>query len=62
LKVVRMPQERFRVRKMELWVQEVWVEADSQEHALLKAEKGDYEIHDDPQYHADLPVITWEIE
>ena len=54
--------DRFRVKKMELWVQEVWVDADTAEDALMKAENGDYEILDDPQYNADLPTVTWEIE
>ena len=58
-----MPQERFRVRKMELWAREVWVEADSPDHARMKAEKGDYEdIDESPEYQADLPSVTWEIE
>jgi hypothetical protein len=47
---------------MELWVQEVWVDAIDEDHARLKAVSGDYEIADDPEYHADLPAITWDVE
>lgn len=53
---------RFVVTKQEIWKQRVTVEADNAEQARLKAEAGDYEIHEDPQYMNDHLEILWEVE
>lgn len=53
---------RFQVTKQEIWTQRVTVEAEDEQQARLKAEEGQYEIHDDPQYMNDHLEVLWEVE
>jgi hypothetical protein len=53
---------RFQVTKLEIWKQRVSVEAENEEQARVKAENGEYEIHDDPQYMNDHLEVLWEVE
>lgn len=53
---------RFQVTKLEIWKQRVTVEAEDEAQARLKAETGDYEINDDPQYMNDHLEVLWEVE
>jgi hypothetical protein len=53
---------RFQVTKQEIWTQRVLVEAEDEQQARLKAEEGQYEIHDDPQYLNDHLEVLWKVE
>jgi hypothetical protein len=51
----------FIVIKKEVWRQRVVVDAVTPEEARIKAEKGDYEILEDPQYEQDHLEVLWEV-
>lgn len=53
---------RFQVTKQEIWTQRVTVDAETEDAARLKAESGDYEIHEDPQYMNDHLEVLWKVE
>ena len=52
----------YAVTKKESWRQRVLVEAEDASEARYKAEKGEYEIHEDPQYEDDLLDKLWAVE
>jgi hypothetical protein len=52
----------FIVTKKEIWRQRVLVEAEDANEARYKAEKGESEIHEDPQYEDDLLDRLWAVE
>lgn len=41
---------RFTVRRKEIWIQKIVVDADSPEEARKKAERDDGEMNEDPQF------------
>lgn len=51
----------FIVVKKEIWRQRVVVDAVTPEEARIKAEKGEYEILEDPQYEEDYVEVLWEV-
>lgn len=53
----------FLVKKREEWIQPVVVkDAHDIAEALQRAHRGDYEVHDDPQYNKDIGTVVWDAE
>jgi hypothetical protein len=52
---------KFTVIKKEIWRQRVIVDAVDAPDARIKAEAGQYEILEDPQYEQDFLEVLWEV-
>jgi hypothetical protein len=52
---------RFTVRRKEIWIQEISVEAPTPEEARQKAAKDDGEMREDPQFQRFHHPENWEV-
>jgi hypothetical protein len=53
---------RFIVKRKEIWIQEIAVDADTEEEARKKAERDDGTMDTDPQFREFFRPDKWEVK